>query len=235
MTQRPWRNRLHRRFCRPGQNGAEKSSARGYEASPVFCFFLTILTAGLVAVLTLFLIGSKLRPAVAVAAETQLREKIISAAETALSEELSRNPVEHPLVSVKRDSQGTITGLSTDVSAVHHLHNRLTPHILHSLNQVRTEKVSLPADRVFHRDFLREHGPNIRMRIQTFGPVSVEPKSDFSSGGVDRTIHRVWMEVSVPVTVLLPCGQEVYFIRSKILAAETVIAGKMSDCKNKLT
>ena len=61
------------------------------------------------------------------------------------------------------------------------------------------------------------------------GTVSAEFRSDFSQAGVNQTLHRIELEVAVPVTLILPGGQTELTVETGLLVAETVIVGAVPD------
>ena len=72
-------------------------------------------------------------------------------------------------------------------------------------------------------------GPALRARALTVGTLSAEFESEFSSAGVNQTIHKIWLEVSVPMSVLLPGGGVEVTVQTRLAAAETVIVGQVPN------
>ena len=63
----------------------------------------------------------------------------------------------------------------------------------------------------------------------TVGTVRAEFDSQFTSAGVNQTLHRIWMEVTVPMTLLLPGGRVEVTVETRLCVAETVIIGQVPD------
>ena len=61
------------------------------------------------------------------------------------------------------------------------------------------------------------------------GTVSAEFDSQFSSAGLNQTIHRIWLRIEVPLRVVLPGGQIETMVSSDYCVAETVIVGQVPD------
>ena len=61
----------------------------------------------------------------------------------------------------------------------------------------------------------------------TVGTISAEFESDFTAAGVNQTLHRIWLELSVPLTVMLPGGEVQAELNSRLCVAETVIVGNV--------
>ena len=70
-------------------------------------------------------------------------------------------------------------------------------------------------------------GPELHLRALALGTASAEFESEFTSAGINQTRHRLWLVLSVPVTVLLPGGGEELTVDSRLCVAETVIVGQV--------
>ena len=87
----------------------------------------------------------------------------------------------------------------------------------------------MPLGSLFDLEPLWAKGPALRARAMTVGTVRTEFESQFTSAGVNQTLHRIWMEVSVPMKLLLPGGEVETTLHTRLCVAETVIVGKVPD------
>ena len=76
-------------------------------------------------------------------------------------------------------------------------------------------------------ELLWGRGPTIKVRSFTVGSVTAEFESEFSTAGVNQTLHKIWLSVCVPTTILLPGQQIEVAVETKLCVAETVIVGKV--------
>ena len=53
--------------------------------------------------------------------------------------------------------------------------------------------------------------------------------SSFSEAGVNQTLHRIELELTVPMTLLLPGGPVETESVTRLCVAETVIVGRVPD------
>lgn len=72
-------------------------------------------------------------------------------------------------------------------------------------------------------------GPGIPIRISTIGNVETDLKSEFTSQGINQTMHRVYLQVVCEVSILTPYEDITQKITNQVLIAENVIVGKIPN------
>lgn len=216
---RPWGSILRRRLARPRDPGPVRHPG-----------LITLAAGCLLAWGIIQLLEWKLRPAAAEIARTQVENTMTAVIELAVTEDLARRDVSYDdLVTVQRDQSGAITALTTDMARMNLLRAELSAAVLEALEEADVSEIRLPLGSLVDFEPLWARGPDIRVRAMTVGTVSVEFESEFSSAGVNQTLHRVWLEVQVPMTVLLPGTEVEVTLRTRLAAAETVIVGQVPD------
>ena len=101
--------------------------------------------------------------------------------------------------------------------------------ILSALEGVDASEIRIPLGSLVDSELVWARGPELRVRALRVGTVSAEFRSDFSQAGVNQTLHRIELEVAVPVTLILPGGQTELTIETGLRVAETVIVGAVPD------
>ena len=109
------------------------------------------------------------------------------------------------------------------------LRAELTDTILEALEGVDVSSIHLPMGSLLDFEPLWAKGPDLQVRAMTVGTVSAEFDSEFSSAGVNQTVHRIWLEVVVPMTVLLPGDELEVTVQTRLPLAETVIVGQVPN------
>ena len=72
-------------------------------------------------------------------------------------------------------------------------------------------------------------GPNIKIKMMTDGTVETDLKSEFKEGGINQTLHRIYLEVKCKVNILTPYDTITETIYNQVLLAEGVIIGNIPD------
>ena len=67
------------------------------------------------------------------------------------------------------------------------------------------------------------------IRISSVGNVETDLRSEFTSQGINQTLHRVYLQVKCEVNILTPYDNITEKIANQILIAENVIVGKIPN------
>ena len=210
MSAGPWRLKLERRLRR---------------GLPLWV--LTWLVAAAVMCAAVRLTECALRPVLAAAARYQVRSQVTAAVEQWAARDLQERGVDYSdFVSITRNEAGEITALSADMARLNLLRAELSAHLLERLEDSQLE-LTIPVGSLLPLEPTWARGPELHLRALALGTASAEFESEFTSAGINQTRHRLWLELSVPVTVLLPGGGEELTVDSRLCVAETVIVGQV--------
>lgn len=191
---------------------------------------VTLVVAILLAAGVIHLLEVKLRPVVMELASAQVQNAITAVVELAVTQDLAQRQISYgDLVKIQRNEDGGITALTTDMAQLNLLRAELVSVILTALDGVDVSVIQVPLGSLFDFELLWARGPSLKARAMTVGTVSAEFESELTSAGVNQTLHRVWLEVEVPMTVLLPGGEVRIPVQTRLRVAETVIVGQVPD------
>ena len=76
---------------------------------------------------------------------------------------------------------------------------------------------------------LSGRGPGVKIRISSIGNIETDLESEFTSQGINQTLHRIYVDVSCNVKVLTPFKDIERNITNRVLLAENVIVGNIPD------
>lgn len=210
MSAGPWRLKLERRL------------RRGLPS-----WVLTWLVAAGVMLCAVRVTERALRPVLAAAARYQVRSQVTAAVEQWAARDLQERGVDYSdFVTITRNEAGEITALSADMARLNLLRAELSAHLLERLEDSQLE-LTIPVGSLLPLEPTWARGPELHLRALALGTASAEFESEFTSAGINQTRHRLWLELSVPVTVLLPGGEEELTVDSRLCVAETVIVGQV--------
>ena len=219
---RRWMVRLRRhRVWRRG-----RPVSRGWgQGRPVL--LTAVLGVGMAAAIILSL-EARLQPIVATAAQAQAVNTLTAVVDGAIAAGLGEQGLDYAdFVAVHRDETGGITSLVTDMAAMNHLRAQLVARVLSALEEVEISQLAIPLGSLWDSDFLWARGPKLRVHAMRVGTVSAEFSSQFSEAGINQTLHRIYLDVRVPLTLILPGGQTKAEVAAQLCVAETVIVGQV--------
>ena len=76
-------------------------------------------------------------------------------------------------------------------------------------------------------NLLAGRGPGVKIRISSVGNVETDVRSEFTSQGINQTLHRIYLQVKCEVIILTPFENLKKDITNQVLLAENVIVGKI--------
>ena len=133
------------------------------------------------------------------------------------------------IVYFEKDLNGRITALKTNMSEV----NRLKTDILNIINDeilaLDHSDIGIPLGSLFLPEFLSGRGPSIPVHILSIRNSDAVFLSDLTQAGINQTLHKLIMEVSVDVSVLILGQTSNFTLTSEVVVAETVIVGQVPD------
>lgn len=122
-------------------------------------------------------------------------------------------------------SDDKVTSLSVDSQAVNKLQNEFSDVFQNKMDDLITSTFSVPIGDFTNLTMLSSMGPRITFTYDMTGSVSVELKSDFTSTGMNQTLHRLTMVVDAEIVFISQSYMENMNIRNEFAVAETVIVG----------
>ena len=191
-------------------------------------WMITLGVAAVVVLVCTAVLEARLRPMVVLAAQAQAQNAITAVAEETVVEDLAQRGVSYDdFVTIQRDSSGAITALTTDMAALNLLRAQLVADVLEALEGVDVSQIQVPLGSLVDLDILWGLGPTLKVHAMTVGTVEGEFQSQFSSAGVNQTLHKIDLELAVPLTLMLPGGAVETVCETQIPIAETVIVGQV--------
>ena len=130
------------------------------------------------------------------------------------------------LVHIQQDQRGNIVALTSNMGEINRLRSEIVDSLSTSLEQLRISDIASPVGILRGG---RLYGPSIRIRAISSGNISAEFQSQFISAGVNQTLHRIWLDVSASMMLLLPSGAVAIPVNSHLCIAETILVGRVPE------
>lgn len=186
--------------------------------------FLFLLIVFLFALLLMF--RGRYQDVIRDLAKTQVMNTTSDLTNDAIAKQMADGVIQYDrIVYFEKDLDGKITALKTNMSEV----NRLKTDILNIINDeilaLDTSDIGIPMGSLFLPEVLSGKGPVIPVHILSIRNSDAVFTSDFSQAGINQTLHKLTMEVSVDVAVLVLARTESFTVNSEVVVAETVIVG----------
>lgn len=130
------------------------------------------------------------------------------------------------LTEILRDTDGKILSMSTDTKGLAAFRAQLTEALTEEMEDFRVQ-LQIPLGSVMGGGIFSGRGIPLKLYVIGAGGILVDTESQFASAGLNQTCHRVYVTVSVDLTILYHGHTETVTVSTKVLASETVIVGEV--------
>lgn len=129
------------------------------------------------------------------------------------------------LITIIRDNDGNIKILKTNTKNINQIMSDIPVSMLDKFKKSENANISLYLGSILGTKIFSATGPKINIRIANVGNVDTKLKSEFTSQGINQTLHRIYLELNCEVTILTPYDTIKQKIDNQVLIAESVIVG----------
>jgi len=183
---------------------------------------------GLVLLILLLSLRGKYRYVISDLAKTSVLNTTSDLTNDAIARQIATGNIAYDrIVFFEKDLEGRITALKTNMNEV----NRLKTDILNIINDeilaLDSSDLGIPIGSLFLPEIFSGKGPAIPVHILSIRNSDANFVSSFSQAGINQTLHRLNMEVSIDVAVLVLGETSSYTMSSEVVVAETIIVGQV--------
>lgn len=191
---------------------------------------LSVLAAAALFLLFWRAVGVYLRPAVETLAVSEAENRVSRTVAQAVARCVAEQDLTYgDFITMETDESGQVTSLTSSLSATSLLRSELVEYIGGELDGLREESFGLPLGTLTGWLIFSGRGPTIHVELLSTGDVTVQLRHGFEEAGINQTLHRVLLDVSVKVLLLLPGETLSTQVDSEVCVAETVIVGQVPD------
>ena len=185
---------------------------------------LTLLMLVLAA--AFLLIDRNFRPLVFSLAEARSAAMATRALNGALTEALEDGVEYDDLMNVRMDDSGL---LSANTMRMNALADRAGDAALRKLETVSAQKVYVPLGAALGLTLFAGSGPRIPISIVPVGTVQTDFETEFEACGINQTRHKVYLQLSASIRIVIPTGAKTTNVSANMLVAESIIIGKVPE------
>lgn len=133
------------------------------------------------------------------------------------------------LINVIKDENGNIKMIGTNIISVNEIISDIPIKIQEELEKSENNNFNIKLGSFFGSKIFSGMGPNINIKIQLDGTVETDLKSEFTSQGINQTLHRIYLDVVCKVSILTPVNVISEAIKNQVLLVEGIIAGEIPE------
>lgn len=182
------------------------------------------------AIAAFFLFRSQYYDVIRTLAQTQVKNATSDLINDAIDRQIRDGSVRYDrMVYFEKDLDGKITALKSNMSEVNRLKTSLLNIINDEILAMDSHHLGIPLGNLIFPEFFSDKGPVIPVEILSIRNSEANFFSEFSQAGINQTLQKLSMQISVDVVVLVLGKVDHFTISSQVVIAETVIVGQVPD------
>lgn len=182
-------------------------------------------------VLAIFLIhqlGVAVRPQLAALAQAKLQNQLTQISNEAVTDVLAQEALRYSdMVLIEPGPSGGIATLTTETVRLNNLRSAVLTRVVSQVENLDSHSLGIPLGALTGMDLFAGAGPDLPVQVLSVASVEGSYRNDFVSAGINQTLHRVMLDITVTAEVLLPGGIVETSIFTPVCVAETVIIGQV--------
>ena len=133
------------------------------------------------------------------------------------------------LVTLVQNENGAILALTIDMQEMNRLKTELLKLLDQEVSRIDQDRISVTLGNLSGIELLSGRGPEIPMKVVFISTSDASFDGIFYAAGINQTIHRIILHVSLELLILLPSGTIADHVTSDICVAETVLLGQVPE------
>lgn len=192
-------------------------------------FLRRMLLLGLLLLALFLAVDRNFRPLVFSLAEARSAAMASQVLSGALAEAIEDGVTYEELMNVKMDQNGQVALLSANTMAMNRLAARAGDTALRRLNNMSSERVTVPLGAVLGTTLFSGSGPGVPVSIVPIGSIFTDFATEFEACGINQTRHKVYLQVTANIRIVIPTGAKTTKVSANMLVAESIIVGRVPE------
>ena len=192
----------------------------------IFILFITVL---------LILVDYQLRPLIKSVAATQAQIVSTNAINEAINDKINELNINYnDIISFNKGDNGKILALSTNMRQVNQLKSVITLAVQNKISSIEKRKIKIPIGTLTGTEIFNGRGPKVSLKVSMSGSVITNFRSEFLGAGINQTLHRIYLDISISIFALIPGYPVTTAVQTTALIGETVIVGEVPNFLKKV-
>ncbi|MBR6668232.1 MAG: sporulation protein YunB [Clostridia bacterium] len=163
-------------------------------------------------------------------AQAQARAMAVRILNEAAAELLSSGEVTYDaLMHVTSDETGRVRLIQANTPEMNRLASRVSLMSQEKLHATPDQVVRVPLGSALGLTLFAGAGPKIEVHVLPVGSVHAAFHTDFQTAGINQTRHRVTLQLTAQVQLVIPTGAQTVQAVTQVAMAESIIVGEVPD------
>jgi sporulation protein YunB len=201
-------------------------SSKPPRRGPVFVRILLLAVLGIV---IFAIIDWRLRPTLHQLATARARVLATEAVTSAVALEIAEGIRWEDLYALRPDSAGKVVLVQPNTGEIDRLTSKVTLRVQEYLNKINETRIRIPLGQILGTHVLANVGPRIVISITPIGTVTTRILSDFEQAGINQIRHKIYLEVTAHMQVIVPMVVATDDIVAQVPITEVLIMGDVPE------
>jgi sporulation protein YunB len=187
-------------------------------------------------IIGMLIIESRITPIVEYMGITKVKQMAAQTIYDSISDYLVQNDITYDeLASIDKDGQGKVTAVKTNIVMINRMEAEISAQILEKLKAFNESQMTIPLGNILNSEFLLGRGPKIKIKINPIGAIDSNLVNEFITAGINQTMHKIQMDITLTVGIILPGSYKETQVHSTVNIAEMVIVGDIPNSYTHVT
>lgn len=147
----------------------------------------------------------------------------------AITEAMNQNIAYDDLINIVTDSSGKISMIQANSIQINVLSKLINRVALSQLSNFASTNIQIPLGAFSGISLISGLGPMVNVDIFPYGDVKCSFLSEFTSAGINQTIHKIYLSVKTIIRVVLPVKTINVENNGQVVLCESLIVGDIPD------
>lgn len=191
---------------------------------------LKLIALALILVGVFLIAEASFRPMIEEMNAFECHEAVSRIINDAVLSELEQNGTDYSsLVTLSRNENGEVTSVQSNIVNINKLKTNVNERVEREIERLAEVDIQIPIGTLLGVQLLHGKGFNVGMTVEPLGYATTTIISEFSEAGINQTRHRITIEINADVNALIPGYETLVPVNTSIVAAETIIVGRVPD------
>ncbi len=158
-------------------------------------------------------------------AEARAQQRAMQQITLALEEVMNQSLDYADFVDVHYDAEGEASMLSANTILMNRIASEAAGAAQENIDTLAGEGIVLPLGSALGSGVFSGKGPRLRFEILPVGTVKTAFVTEFESAGINQTRHKISLEATASVRIVLPSGARTVTAHTSALMAESILVG----------
>lgn len=132
-------------------------------------------------------------------------------------------------IQIRYGRDGSILSLQADTRSISQFSSDFALELNRRLTQKGKLSIRLPLGNVTGWSLFAGKGLPLSLAFYPVGSAETEVKSDFEEGGINQTLHKIYLEIRLSLVVILPGENAEIEMTQKVPLSENILLGKVPN------